>query len=215
MGLTKLELAELVIARKTGGQITPEKKIDAREVMKYIDAARNYLIEKSFNQARNIAEYSLPGEFISIFKNVAVLNDTDRNLKYSDLPARLVTLRGNRGLRQISPMQSESVAFIITQSGSNFIYDGLEAGNPAVIGTTSWLEKDEATGKTRIYHKNIPVEYEKILVKMVASIDDLDENTAIPVPAEAEMELIELVMQAFSEQQDRPQDKVNDNNPTI
>jgi len=64
----------------------------------------------------------------------------------------------------------------------------------------------------RLYFRNFDNTDCKLLVRMVSSISDLDDDEMIPLPAEYELQFLELIKQSLQEQIVTLQDKHNDDN---
>lgn len=200
--ITKNQIANLIIDLKSGGEVSSSSKYDVRDVYHLIDIARDYLIQVDYNRNRAEGDYSINGDFVTAFKNVEVKIDEERNERFSYLPSRVINLPYNRGLRQVSAMQGQGDAFIISENGAIAIFDKLEAGS--ISNTICYLE-----GK-KIFYKNIPENITKILIKMVASLDNIGEDDPIPIPASMELELYEKVVSLLNEEKATPQDLVSD-----
>lgn len=207
--ITKRKIAARVLTQKAGGQVSSLRKIDPREVYEHIETVRNLMMEKSIRESGH-----LDGEFVSTFRKIPVLHDTELNEKYSILPTRLISFSDFDGIRQVSAMKKQSTAFVKLENGSDGVYSGLEAY--LLHGNAGYYTERTKTGNDtsiRIVYRHLPSDYDKVLIKMVASVYDFDEDEALPIPAAHEEELFQLVNQAFNEQEKTPIDTKEDNAP--
>jgi len=207
--ITKEKIADHIIKSSQGGEIVSYRKIDPREVYESIERARNGVMQAIIDGGNN-----LDGEFITQYKNVPILNDGDINLKYSTLPTRLISFSGHDGLQQVSPMKNQGESFIKVSSGSQAIYGSLEAAK--IGGKTGYYLQRERVGtdqSIRIYYINCPFQYDKVLIKMVASTYDFDEDEALPIPAQYENQLVAMVFQDMGLQLSTPLDVKNNMEP--
>lgn len=207
--ITKEKIASWVIRAFSGGGVTSFRKIDPRSVYEVIETVRNLMMEEF------IAENGyLDGEYITQFPNIDVLNDTTTSQQYSILPSRLISLSNFDGVHQVSPMKNQKESFIKLQNGSQAVYSNLEAGKLA--GKTGYYIERVKIGtdkSIRIYYQCLPFAYNKVLIKMVASTYNFDEDEQLPIPAAHEQELMDRVMKAISIQLGIPIDTKNDSEP--
>jgi len=212
MPLTKLEIAELVRDIKLGGDASSEAKMHPTIIFKVAELARNQLIKTAYNDSRSLIAQQgygvgrtyINGDFYSTYKSVKIYEDCDTNRLYSVLPGRLISLPHDRGLRSVSPMHEEDNPFNIVETGSSATYKGLEADT--MSGPEIYIEGE------RIYYRNFNNISCEVLIRMISSISDLEDDEIIPLPAEYELQFLELIKQSLQEQQVVPQDKRNDDN---
>lgn len=207
--ITKEKIAFRIINKNQGGLLSSFRKVDPREVYEGIETVRNAFMEKM------IAETGmLDGEFVTQFKDVDVLCDDSTLQKYSILPARLISFSTFDGLRQVSAMKNQAKSFIKVDNGFESTFSGLEASK--LFGHTGYYIERVKIGtdqSIRIYYKNIPEHYKKVLIKMIASTYDFDEDEALPIPASYEEQLVLQVDQWFLQQFGIPQDTKNNSEP--
>jgi hypothetical protein len=204
--ITKRIFAEQVLRLINGGDYPTSNPIDERDVYLYGEQCLNYLLEKHLNLYGD----DISSEFISTYEAVPILRNTVRNKLYSELPSQLVSLKGGRGLRQISTSQDEENVFIPINSGDDGVYRGLEASNlGGQIGY--WLEG------SKVLYKNMPDYFEgkTVMIKMISSLSSIDEDERIMIPASVEKEFIDMVVAMMKGARFTPKDEIADNNDSV
>jgi hypothetical protein len=208
--ITKAILGEKILRRIYGGDPPQSAGVDMRDIYLSIETARNSLIQKILNGSQN----DISSEFESVYENVVVLKNTNRDRFYSTLPAQLISLniKGNTnnsiGVRQISGMKDEYDVFIPMNSNDTGVFFGLEAQSlHGKIGF--WVESN------KVIYENMPYYWENktVLIKMISSVFDLPEDAFIPIPAGVEEELENLVYAKMMAMRGTPVDKLADANP--
>jgi len=205
MSLTKAEIAALIKEMKSGGDSPNTPKYHSQVIYKLAELARNYFIRMAYNMARNEGTKHINGDFYSKYENVIVKDETSTDRVYFDLPAKLISLPKDRGLRAVTLMQDTSNHFNIVENGSDATFQGLEADDMG--GPEVYLEGQKAY----LRHADNLVGC-GLLVRMISSIDKLDENEVIPIPSEFETDFIDKIVEMLNETKATPQDKHNDSN---
>ncbi len=207
MAITKKQLSDYIRDIKFGGDPTLSGKIHPTMIWKTADIVIGKMIEAAMFKNQDSNGYEINGDFISTY-TADVLNNTERDEKYSKLPAQVISLKNNRGMHRVSELKNKENAFAQTGNGSNDIFSILDV-HYVNTKTEFYMEAD------RIYYRNIGTTVEKVLIKMVAGISNLDPDATIPIPASLEDDFIERVSEILTEARVLPQDKNNDNNPNI
>ena len=207
MAITKKQLSDYIRDIKFGGDPTLSGKIHPTMIWKTADIVIGKMIEAAMFKNQDSNGYEINGDFISTY-TADVLNNTERDEKYSKLPAQVISLKNNRGMHRVSELKNKENAFAQTGNGSNDIFSILDV-HYVNTKTEFYMEAD------RIYYRNIGTSVEKVLIKLVAGISNLDPDATIPIPASLEDDFIERVSEILTEARVLPQDKNNDNNPKI
>lgn len=205
MAITKAILAEKVLRRINGGDYAASSQIKKQDVYLCMEEAYGFVVQ----QYLNIAGSDNAGGFVSVYPAVPVVKDTVRDKFYSVLPAQLVSLNNGAGIRQISGSKDEEEVFVPMNSGDIGMFSGLEAGS--FTKKAYWLELD------RVYYKNLESywEGENVMIKMIASIYSLPEDSFIPIPAGVETMFQDEIMKRLMPQKLTPQHKIADNNDVM
>jgi hypothetical protein len=206
MGLTKAEIADLIKEIKGGGDNPNSPKYQSQVIYKIAEIARNFFIKVAYNLARNEGQKHVNGDFYSRHINVPILKDSDTNRFYFKAPAKMISLPHMRGMRSISLMEDIDNPWNIVPSGSGAIFAGLEADDMG--GPEAYPEGD------RWYLRHVADNICEcpLLVVQISSIDNLDEDAVIPIPAEFEADYIDKIKEMLDEEKATPQDKHNDSN---
>lgn len=208
MAITKNELSDLIRDKMLGGDATLSGKLHPTIIWKTAETVIGKLIQAEQFKDKETNGYDINGEFVSVFKNVDVLTDTDTDEKYSVLPAQLISLKNDRGLVRVSEMKNLENAFAIVGNSSHDVYSILDV-HYLNTKTEVYIQGNE------LRYRNLRPTITKVLIKMIAGITDLDADAPIPVPAALESDLINMVSEMLAEEKLTPQDKYNDNNANI
>lgn len=211
MGLSKRKLAALV-KRKLDGGMGLGSKYDERDIFLYIDAAISKTIglEHDLQGQKRLAqsdqyhdEISISSDWVKSFR-VSLKYDCDRHEAYLTLPATLISLRDDAGLRQVSFIEGQETPFIIQPQGARAVFYELEASN---VGDTycCYLEGD------KVFIPEYPeAELCDLLIKMICGTDGYKPDEPCRYPSALEANIIqEAYMLALSQV---PEKKNNDNN---
>lgn len=214
--MTKAALIDQVLLAVSGGEFSPDVKVDRADIANLLPAAINYAIVMYSRQERKdtIEEIKLLGsaggamgkinqEFF-VTKKLTPIKDDERDLFYIALPFKIQALPGNRGLDSVFPKQGDGTYIKVA---SHYEVVGLD-GKVCFF----WLEKYDA--EQRIYFKNIGFPVCDHFVKVVVSVDGLADGDELPMPGDFEFQVIELLVKFFREQRDggaddKPDDKDN------
>jgi hypothetical protein len=205
MSLTKEQISVLIADLVGGGDQPQNSKFHPSNIAKLVEVAYNTVIAIDYNQARNEGDHNINGDFYKTFEDVPVLFNKSRNEYYSEIPCNFISLRNDRGIGMISEMQNQANAFFPVSANSGAIWEGLEADSEC-------LRPEFYVDGERVYYKRIPKSVEKVLMRIVSCIDNLEDDEKIPVPAQYEDELLNLVIAKLELEEQSIQDKYNDTN---
>lgn len=211
MGLTKRKLAAL-IKRKLDGGMGLGSKYDERDIFLYIDAAIAQTIgmEHDMLGRKRIAlseyyheELAISSDWVKSF-HVKLKYNCDRREAYVTLPATMISLRDDAGLRQLSFIEGQETPFIIQPQGARGVFYNLEASD---LGENyvCYLEEN------KIYIPEYPeAELCTLLLKMVCGTDGYTKDEPMNYPSALESDIIQnAYLLALSQV---PEKKNNDGN---
>lgn len=205
--ITKRQFAELVITELSGGDIIMRNKYDERDVFRMADMAIADMIAAEYASKRGAADAYINGNYIKAFENVEVKWNENRNKSYFELPAEMIALENDKGLRMVSFMDGEDQMFKIIANGS------LQTWNTLQVSSSDGSFSVFVEG-SNVFIPDMPKNYAcKLLVKMICSTSDLDPDELLRIPAQAELTLYERVLKLFGIQQQSRQKMGNDSNP--
>ena len=206
MATTKKQLAEQIIRILNSGDTTHDNSIDPRELLLAIEQERDRLVRLRLFESLSQGEGEIPGDVVSTFDSITIKKDTIKNLLYSSLPGRIMSLPKDMGVLHVSYTKDQYNAFIRMPNGSLSLYNGLVS---SMIGGRGgyWLEGD------RIYYNNSVDDCcgNTVIIKMIMNSGDVDPNDIFPIPPDMEAEVIRNVMQLYAPMKSVPNDEQNDN----
>ena len=216
MSLTKTEAAELVQDMLSGGQTPDNYKISIAQIIKACDSALSYLIAKHYLINRADGD-DIDGAFVSAFPKNTVYFDKDRFEYFIPMPARMVKLPGggDKGIKQISGVRGQDAIFIKIPNGAIGVMAPLESSR--LLGKIGYYIENEKiffVDRTRDLEGNQNGKIKgisNVMVKMIASIDGLDDDEPMPLPSDMEVEFLTILQQLFAGEKATPVDDTNDN----
>lgn len=206
--ITKRNVADIIRSDMSGGMPSDDSKFRRPMIYKRTELVLNTLMMIYFIEGKKEGDRNVDGVFVVPFPEVDVKYDATRDEKYSDLPGRIVSLPGGRGIKNVTLPQEKGTPFIAMANGQAEMMSQLEAGN--LGGKKSYYPE-----QNRIYYKNVGDEITKVFIRMLVSVEDLQPDEPIPIPAAYEDKLIEMVKERMMLKKDTPEDKYNDNNPNL
>lgn len=207
--ITKEIIAERVLKAVSGGSIISYRKLDPREIYESIETNRNAIMQEIV-----LGGGVLDGEFVTTFKNVPILDDPETALRFSIMPTKLISFADGGGIRQISPMKNQGLNFIRINGNTQGMFAPLESSKlQGRIGFYPERTKVGTDQSIRVVYKGCPFQYKDVLMKVIASSYDFDEDEALPIPAAFEEKLVTMVIQSFAMNIGMPIDVKNDSEP--
>jgi len=206
MATTKNQLAEQIIRILNSGDITHDNSIDSRELILAIEQERDRLVRMRLFESLSRGQGEIPGDVISTFDDIIIKKDTTKNLLYSSLPGRIMSLPKDMGIVHVSYTKDQYNAFVRMPNGSLSLYNGLLS---SMIGGRGgyWLEGD------RVYYNGAIDDCcgNTVIIKMVMNSGDVNPDDIFPIPSDLESEVIRNVLQLYAPMKNIPNDEVNDN----
>ena len=101
------QLAELILKRVYGGQLTHDKHITERQVMLHILQVRDQIIVQQAKQQLEETGY-IDGTLLTTYENQEVLWDTNREIAYMILPTEPADLPEDKGIYSIRGMKGKT-----------------------------------------------------------------------------------------------------------
>ena len=214
MATTKKMLAEQALRIIQGGSIRDDSQIDIREIMMNIEQERDKLIKQDLFQSMQMGEYNINGTFISTYV-VPILTDTQKDMNYSDVPVAPISLPNDMGMFQVSFVQDQFNVFVRMSNGALGLYNGLPSNK--LLGRVGYFIESslnydcETASGTRIYYNNNMDCAKEVLLKVVATSEDIGENEPFPIAPEMESLIIRSVVELYAIMRNAVSDEQNDN----
>ena len=210
--LTKKQLVDLVIENKAGGISPDYKKFHPNVVLKALDLALSQLIADEVRQQQKMGDFVLESSWVKSFegKDAAVIRwDKIRCQVYINLPARIISLSRNAGLREISWAQGADMPFQIIDAQAYSVLGNLECG---VLPDGVYFAQMEGS---RVYFPNMPKSTvgKRLTVKMICGSDGYGNDEPLPIPDSRTAEILAMIDKMFDEQKLTKQKMTNDSNP--
>lgn len=202
MAYTKAELVAQVLNSVNGGSSTQDSKVKREDIAHLIPAAINFVLTEQYWLNARDGDRSFAGDFIATYPNVEIKYDDDRDLRYITLPERTVALPKDMGISAISPMRGDmSFARTTAAGGAHNSYYSKH-----VPGTAFWWREGQ-----KVFFRNIPDIMTKVLVRVISSGDQVNDDDPLPIPAGMEMKVVQVLREFFVGQRQLPEDMINNN----
>lgn len=207
--MTKGEMIESIYLNVVGGMPTDDVDVQKAEIAVYLAAAINYeMVADIRNRKREQAalgewDTGVDTDFLGTIEE-PVLYDDQRGLKYVKLNTRMQSLPGNGGLQDVYPTKGER----------NFVkmrgpFDAVGLDQVMTQQTLYWFENVGAD--QRVYFRNISPSVTTVIIRLITSIQDLDDDDQVPVPPGLEVAIIDRCVQFFTRQREMPDDELANN----
>lgn len=205
--MKKKEFLEYIQHTLTGGAPVPDN--DSRYDLRTIAAWATMAIESmeasvEANPNKNEILTQL-NRNLKTFVPVPVLYNTVRDEYYSVLPASVINLPRNRGIRMISPTKDQQNRFIYRENNSSSVFDNLEVST-LIKNVRFYVE-----GNTVFYNKRMTTDIASagVLMRLVVPFSELNNSDEINIPTGKAFEVASMVMDKMRNMP--PEDQVNNN----
>lgn len=210
--LTKKQLIDLVIENKAGGTSPDYKKFHPSVIQKGLDLALSQLIAIEVREQQKQGDYVLESSWVKTFEGKEASRikwDTYRDQCYIILPARIISLTRNGGLREISWPQGADRPFQIIDAQAYSVFNNLESG---ILDTGVFFAQMEGN---RVYFPNMSARFKnrRLTVKMICGSDGYGNDEPLPIPDSKTAEILAMLDKMFDEQKATRQKMSNDSNP--
>lgn len=201
---TKYKLAEQAQRILLSGHVTDDREISLQELLLHVAQTFAYAVRTRFFESKAIGEEHVNGVYVYAFEDVAVKKDSKKNLYYSLIPASYIDLPRDLGVFQVSLMEDQENVFVPVPNGFLGLYRGMAAAN--LQGRSGyWVESG------RIYFVNVQDPTCKVLMKLVASIADVDEDTEIDIPDDIQNMIVRSTVELYIMERQAMKDLTSDN----
>lgn len=202
---TKFQLAEQILRVLNGGDVSRDSSITYQEVALAVSQARDKFVREDIWARKAVGDDSINAEYLSRY-----CLDLECDLKtdeyYVTLPARPINLERNKGVYRVSYIGDQSNSFVPGSTGALSLYTGLDAEVPS--GRKVYYVEEDKIYFTGVKKKD---GLKQILVVMIASSSEIDDEDPFPVPADKELDIVDFVIRLYAPQKAQPEDVINDN----
>lgn len=198
---TKYRLGENLL--KVFSQSVKDSKITLQESMLYVSQATNKYIRDLVWANKSIGELTVPYSVLVDYDVTAKEDNKGRLI--APLPIRtLETLHNNMGVFQVIPCGEFGNSLIPVNKGWMSLYAGRASYN--LEGQLAYLPE-----RDRLFIIGADTKELELTVTLIPDSTGLNPEDELPLPPDAEQEVIALAMQMYQTTIQLPQDVVNDN----
>jgi hypothetical protein len=201
---TLAQIAEQVTFILSGGDASRDSELDPREIQLLIVQELNALMKIEYwNNIKLDEDHGITGQYI-VTSTVSVAYDNVRLEAYVIVPSTYISLGAlDRGIQEIRPLAANASAFIPLANGMHSLSRGTKMN--CLEGQIGYYPE----GNKAYFTKNPKTEgMNNVLVKLIVStLTNFISDPAI------ESELVKRVVAILMAQ--KPQDKINNNNPNM
>lgn len=196
--MTKSLFVENVILALGGYVLTDEMNVQRWDIEAFLPAAVNYALTSGRNTSLSQeGNRDLPSMFYGTFTDLVI--DKTGSVDFVTLPKGYVPLYGNEGVRSVFDNCGNYYAPLMDADRRTIkAYKNklIDQGFYYPIGKT----------KVEVYTTNPLVE--KLSGEYIVRVQDLADDDELPLPADTEMQAIQLVAQWFTQPSSRPADLI-------
>lgn len=205
----KIEILEMILHTLNGGDSMSDQqgRYHPAMVNEVIGEAYENIISSNVSSGGKPNSFMLDG-FTKTFINVPVSYDSNREEHYADLPAEIMVLPYQKGIRFISPAHDQSYQFVPRSNNSSVVYNELEVADCDIV-PKFYYEKG------KVYFKFYGTVFEKLLMKLCPTFQALEDFDDVELPTivtrEGLLTLHDVVVRRFLTMP--AQDLINNANP--
>ncbi len=197
--MTKSLFVENVILALGGYVLTDEMNVDRVDVEAFLPAAVNYSLTSGRNTSlTQEGNRDIPSMFYGTFTDLLI--DKTGSVDFVTLPKGYVPLYGNEGVRSVFDNCHNYYAPLMDADRRT-----IKAYKDKLIGQGFYYPIGK--NKLEVYTSNPLVE--KLSGEYIVRVQDLADDDELPLPADTEIQAIELVAQWFMNPSTRPADLIN------
>lgn len=205
--MKKEQLVELTISYVCGGAIPSD--LDSRyhplTIEKFMDIVYAGIMYQVSANAIKYRDWGQLDQYSKPFPNVPCVHDNARDEWYSTLPASIIELPMNRGIRMISPMQDQPNKFKNSDDTNADTFNELEVQN--VMGYTSFYREGP-----KVFYRNFREDYAipGLLYKLLIPLSEFEDEDEVGIPGQMSINFMMMVKEALDRR--APEDQDQDNN---
>lgn len=204
---TKRNWIDLVLDNISGGDAPAEirGKFHPRVIAIYINMAFNDILIEVLKEANFHRDFSTLDPYVKRYVEKIKI-DSITQKKYVDMPVSVVPMFDAEQYRLVCPPLNEALAFAYLANNSQAMWEILEA---AEVDSTPGFSIE---AKKMWFDDNLPVGQEDILMKLLVSFQDLNDDDEVVIPGGKNEILFERVYNFMSGKRTVARDDYNDGN---
>src|SRR3990167_2551671 len=216
---SKLQLAQQIIRILSGGTPSRDSEFSEGHIMMAVSQAFAYAVKTNLFQNKAEGEYDVSGGFIYSFEGdgsgVPIQFDKNKELYYCEMPASVISLPNEIGISSVSFMHDLQNSFVRVPYNFMSLTKGREIRG--LQNQKPYYLENDSKGGGRLYfptlNKTDIKEGKGMLLRLVAAIQDIDEDTPLNLDAAIQAEIVQSVVKLYSIENSIPKDVVNDSKP--
>lgn len=212
--MTKAEAVGMVLTKVLGGALNENSDVIPADIGPYLSAVIDYAIKldleerrqrKRLDRALFIQLSERLDEDLLCTYTLSPTYDKKRGEHYVVLPVSIASTFGNSGLDYSGPINVEASSYIKVGSRAQL------SGIISIAGGTTfyYYEKDGESSEQKVYYVNMGYPVCDVLVRILVSVTDLDDDAVLPIPQGYEKMVIDWTVEFFMEQRMTPSGNTN------
>jgi hypothetical protein len=200
--LTKEQIIESV-SDKYGITADRKKGFHPNVLAVFIEMGFNQIVFEVCKQAFAKNDYSVLDSYTKPYEAKIECNEK-RNEWFCELPAPIIQLPMNRGIRLISPLQDRKINFIYRANGESEIYENISGYSETQTIPTWYVENEKIFFDHRMTKELAEA---GVLIKLVVPFREWKDEDFLPLPSGQDFNIVQVVEQIINgkqKEQDRP-----------
>jgi len=187
--MTCEKFVELIVDYLAGGSCPADLrgKYHPLIVREYASLVYGEILYQINANAIDYRDFGQLDSYVKAYKNVAVQYDAERDEHYSLLPASVVQLPKNRGIRSISPSQDQRQKFWYSDNNTDDVYSELEVGK--IINRVRYYVENN-----KVYYRNYDHNFTGLLFKLIVPFSEFADTENIPIPAQQNSQVFNMIV---------------------
>lgn len=192
--MKKAQWIELVKRNLDGGDAPVELRgrNHEREIELYLSIAFDTVLNRKASQFQEMAaetgKDSWKWDALTKPYVLDIKTDSVRDRKYSDLPAAVLSIVNNAGVRMVFPVKEESSAFLPRWQTDTFLMDGLD------VNLVTGLIYYTVEGQKIYYSGDMNCNWTSVMAKLVLKFNEFESDDEISVPEGKDAEILQLAI---------------------
>ena len=206
----KKEEIEEILQDKYGMTADRKKRYHPNILSAFIEICFNDILYNLCKIAISFGDLAQLDMYIKSYPNVNVLCNDKRDEYYSILPAPIIQLPKNRGIRSISAIKDRKTNFYPRENGDSEIMENLEFAEINTV-PTFYIENYHV-----FYDKRMTKDLaeEGVLMKLIIPYREWKDEDVLPLPSGEDLNLITAVENLINQKEkedQKPNSKPDDN----